>query len=53
MPTASTTLAKRYYPKLSEVITIEDLPEFLSFAEDGLNTIFDKIHYKDLQYMEG
>jgi len=50
MPTASTTLAKRYYPKLSEVMKVEDLPEFLSFAEDGLNNIFDKIHYKNLQY---
>lgn len=41
---------QRYYPKLSEIITIEDLPEFLSFVQDGLNAIFDKIHYKNLQY---
>ena len=40
----------RYYPKLSEVVTIEDLPEFLSFVQDGLNAIFEKIHYKNLQY---
>lgn len=40
----------RYYPKLSEVITVDDLPEFLSFVQDGLNAIFDKIHYKNLQY---
>lgn len=43
----------RYYPKLSEVITVDDLPEFLSFVEDGLNSIFDKIHYKNLQYSKG
>lgn len=42
--------SQRYYPKLSEIITIEDLPEFLSFVQDGLNAIFDKIHYKNLQY---
>jgi hypothetical protein len=40
----------RYYPKLSEVITVDDLPEFLSFVQNGLNSIFDKIHYKNLQY---
>jgi hypothetical protein len=48
MPT--TAVAKRYYPKLSEVITLDDLPEFLSFAREGLTAIFDKIHYKNLQY---
>ncbi|ESU28684.1 hypothetical protein FLJC2902T_12750 [Flavobacterium limnosediminis JC2902] len=40
----------RYYPRLSEVITVDDLPEFLSFVQNGLNEIFDKIHYKNLQY---
>lgn len=43
----------RYYPRLSEVITVDDLPEFLSFVQDGLNSIFDKIHYKNLQYSKG
>jgi hypothetical protein len=43
----------RYYPRLSEIVTVDDLPEFLSFVEDGLNTIFDKIHYKNLQYSKG
>lgn len=49
MPTTN-AVTKRYYPALSEVITVDDLPEFLHFAEDGLNTLLDKIHYKDLQY---
>lgn len=40
----------RYYPRLSEVVSVDDLPEFLSFVQDGLNSIFDKIHYKNLQY---
>lgn len=43
----------RYYPRLSEVITVDDLPEFLSFVENGLNSIFDNIHYKNLQYSKG
>jgi len=57
MPTNTITAvpipAPRYYPRLSEVITAEDLPEFLSFVENGLNSIFDKIHYKNLQYSKG
>ncbi len=44
------TLAKRYYPRLSEVVTLQDLPEFLNFLENGLETVFDRIHYKNLQY---
>ncbi|MBF7093216.1 hypothetical protein IUY40_16915 [Flavobacterium sp. ALJ2] len=47
MPTA------RYYPRLSEVITADDLPEFLSFVQNGLNAIFETIHYKNLQYSRG
>nr|WP_199000520.1 hypothetical protein [Flavobacterium sp. ASV13] len=57
MPTNTITAvpipAARYYPRLSEVITVDDLPEFLSFVENGLNSIFDKIHYKNLQYSKG
>ncbi len=47
------TATARYYPRLSEVITVDDLPEFLSFVQDGLNSIFDNIHYKNLQYSKG
>lgn len=46
----STPVANRYYPRLSEVITVDDLPEFLHFAQVGLDTLLDKIHYKNLQY---
>jgi len=43
-------ISKRYYPALSEVITVDDLPGFLHFSEEGLNGLLDKIHYKNLQY---
>jgi hypothetical protein len=43
-------LTARYYPRLSEVVTVSELPEFLSFVQDGLNQIFDTIHYKNLKY---
>ncbi|UIR56360.1 hypothetical protein LZQ00_00695 [Sphingobacterium sp. SRCM116780] len=44
------TITNRYYPALSEVITVDDLPEFLHSAEEGLNGLLDRIHYKNLQY---
>ncbi|AXG73533.1 hypothetical protein DVK85_04515 [Flavobacterium arcticum] len=50
MPSSNIQIARRYYPKLSEIVTVDDLPESLSFIQEGLNAIFDKIHYKNLQY---
>ncbi|MDN5288989.1 MAG: hypothetical protein JWR38_5263 [Mucilaginibacter sp.] len=47
---AVTSITKRYYPQLSELITVDDLPDFLHFAEVGLNSLLDSIHYKNLQY---
>ena len=47
---ATNVIPKRYYPALSEVISIHDLPEFLLLAEDGLIMLLNKIHYKNLQY---
>ncbi|WP_145861289.1 hypothetical protein [Pedobacter suwonensis] len=47
---ANQVVTRRFYPALSEVITVDDLPEFLHFAENGLNQLLDKIHYKNLQY---
>lgn len=40
----------RYYPKLSELMTLDDLPEFLSFAREGLEEVFDRIYFKNLRY---
>ena len=48
MPVPTPTL--RYYPKLSEIVTVEDLPDFLSFVQEALNTIFDSVYYKNLKY---
>lgn len=50
MPTPIKTVTSRYYPKLSEVMAVTDLPEFLQFAEDGLNDLLNNIHFKNLQY---
>ncbi|MFC0514548.1 hypothetical protein ACFFGT_10060 [Mucilaginibacter angelicae] len=50
MPVITDSVIRRYYPKLSELITIDDLPEFLSFVEDGLDGLLDHIHYKNFQF---
>ena len=41
---------KRFYPTLATVVSTDDLPEVLGFIKDGLSTMLDKIHFKDLQY---
>ena len=47
MPETPTTY--NYYPALSGLIALEDLPEILDFIKDGLQEIFDKVYYKDFQ----
>jgi len=42
--------ANRYYPRLSSVVNTEDFPEILGFIKDGIVTVFDKMHFKDLQF---
>ena len=49
MPT-NKPVTKRYYPALSEMITVDDLPEFLQLAETGLNNLLNRIHYKNFQF---
>ena len=36
-----------YYPYISDIIDIEDIPEFLSFMQGGLENLLNGIHYKD------
>ncbi len=44
------TVVKRYYPALSSVVSLDDFPESLGFIKQAIQNLFDKIHYKDLQY---
>jgi hypothetical protein len=51
MPTETTpTIIRRYYPTLSSIINSDDIPEVLGFIKDGVQSLIDKIHYKDLQF---
>lgn len=48
MPTPP--IVNRYYPALSSVVSLDDFPESLGFLKQAITQLFDKIHYKDLQY---
>jgi hypothetical protein len=47
---ATNPVTKRFYPSLSSVMSVDDLPEFLHFAESGLEALLDRIHFKNLQF---
>ena len=32
-------ITRRYYPRLSEIASIDDMPAYLSFLQNGINTI--------------
>ncbi|MHC0445867.1 hypothetical protein ACWA1F_10670 [Flavobacterium sp. 3-218] len=46
---STTPTEYKYYPSLSDLMKPEDLPDFLSFIKDGLQSVFDKMYYKDYQ----
>lgn len=39
-----------YYPAISDIVTVNEIPEILSFIRDGIVVIFDKVYYKNLQF---
>ncbi len=43
-------ITRRYYPTLSTIINLDDIPDSLGFIKSGIVALFDKIHFKDLQY---
>ncbi len=50
MSSTTPAITRRYYPRLSEIASMDDMPASLSFLQKGIDTIFGKIHYKNLQY---
>ena len=40
---------KPYYPKLSNLITLDNIPSALDFIRNIAQNIFNKIHYKNYQ----
>ena len=51
MPNNSTpVLTNRFYPTLATVVNEDEIPEVLGFLKEGIVFLFDKVHFKDLQY---
>jgi hypothetical protein len=51
MPNETTpTIIRRYYPTLSSIINTDDIPEILGFIKDGVQSLIDKLPYKDLPF---
>ncbi len=44
MPTPDTY---KYYPALSDRITVDELPDFLSFIKENIQSVFNNIYYKN------
>lgn len=45
-------MSEQYYPSLSSLIKIDDLPEQLNFLQTGVNglaEVFDKVYYQNLE----
>ena len=49
MPT-SPTPTNRYYPRLSSVVSDNDIPDILGFIKTGVVNLLDRIYFQDLQY---
>lgn len=47
MPTQNTLI---YYPAITDIVKVDDLPEFLSFIKDGINSVLSKLYYKDYYF---
>lgn len=47
MPTQNTLI---YYPAITDIVSADDLPEFLSFLKTGLETVLSKVYYKDYYF---
>ena len=48
-----TSPIKRFYPKLSEIINVDEMPEALGFIKDAIEQKLESIYYKDLQVFKG
>lgn len=42
-------MSDKYYPQLSNIASLDSLPEQLSFIEGGLQQILSNLHYRNYQ----
>jgi len=42
-------MSDKFYPQLSNIVSLDSLPEQLSFIEGGLQQILSNLHYRNYQ----
>ena len=47
---ANQSPTSRYYPRLSSVVSENDIPDILGFIKTGVVNLLDNVYFKDLQY---
>lgn len=45
-------MADKFYPSLSSVVSVDNLPEQIGFFQGVFSTIFDKLYFRDLQVVK-
>jgi hypothetical protein len=45
-------MADKFYPSVSSIVQLSDLPEQLNFIQEGLDALFDNLYYRDLQFVK-
>ena len=39
-----------YYPAITDIVKVDNLPEFLSFIKTGIENTLNKVYYKDYYF---
>jgi len=42
-------MADNFYPALSTVVSVDQVPDNLSFVADSIDNLLDQVYFKDLQ----
>lgn len=42
-------MANNYYPALSTVVSVDQIPDNLSFVTDSIDDLLDQVYFKDLK----
>ena len=40
----------KFYPKISSIISVNEIPDQIGFLTEPLNNLFDNIYFRDLQF---
>jgi hypothetical protein len=44
---------QQFYPPVTDIIKLENIPAQLGFIQNGINSLFENLYFRDLQYTRG